>query len=431
MKRTAMERVALFFFVGSVVGFALASCGTKPGCTADAQCSSGKVCLPSGLCARTCATGADCQSTEKCSVAGGCVPSSGGCGVTADCSVGLVCEEGGTCGTGSGGKGGNGGTGGNAGTGGNTGTGGGSGGGNGGSGGGSEPGDGGECGESFTPTNAPANLMIVLDRSSSMDEATSDPQVTKWAAATNAITQMTTKSPSIDFGLLMFSRPQESCNSGIISVKIGPNKASEISTALTGAGPDGNGTPLAGGMGSASLDPALKDATHSNGIVVITDGNENCLGAPVLEVQSLFRRTVPIRTYVIGFGGQVDTRVLSNMAIQGGTARISTPRYYQAEKQADLDEALKNISNSALSCSFTLSRTGVDPAKIFVGINGQLVPRDPKHISGWDYDPKTNRVTLYGPACDALASSPNAQLKVNYGCAGDIDGGTLDAGEIG
>ena len=361
------------------------------------------------------------SSAGTCSTNGVCQYAAG----RVSCGAGLVCRAGACV---PGGEGGGAGGGGNA-----SGGGGWTGGGSGGGGGSSSQTDGGDCAETVTATNAPANLMIVLDKSGSMDEPASDPQTTKWVAAQNTIIQMTTKYPSIDFGLTMFSLPNSGCSTGSIAVRIGANNADAIKTALRDAGPDGDGTPIAGGLGVGGQDPGLSDMTRSNGVVLITDGYENCAGAPVTEVKTLFRRANPVRTYVIGFGNQVDAIVLSNMAIQGGTARLRTPRYYQAEKQADVEDALKNISNSALLCSFTLSKTGIDPAKIFIGIDGQLVPRDPSHLSGWDYNSTTNLVMLYGPACDALASNPQAQLKVNSGCPGDItarDGGfSLDAGQ--
>lgn len=84
------------------------------------------------------------------------------------------------------------------------------------------------------------------------------------------------------------------------------------------------------------------------------------------------------------------------------------------------------ISGSARVCSFTFSRTGLDSDQIFLSINGQLVSRAPECRSGWEYDPTTNHVTVFGPACDTLVNTMNAQLKVNYGCLGDLtaaDGG--------
>lgn len=413
-----MTRHAFFLLLGSILGFSVASCTCgNSGCTDSAQCTSGETCLPSGLCAKACSAQTDCLSTEKCSPSGGCVSVNGGCGVNADCPSGQVCQSGGTCGTGNGGTGGNSGNGG----------------GNGGTG-----GAGGDCGETFTPTSVPANLMIVLDQSSSMMQDTTVRGVTKWQAAVDAVKKMTTTNSAIQFGLTRFpALGGNGCSVSGIEVPIGPNTAATIQAALP-ATAEGNHTPIGAGLNAAGKDPGLDDTTRSNGIVVVTDGNENCGGTPVPQVKALFARSNIVRTYVIGFGQGTNPTLLTNMAVEGGTARIVKPRYYQAEKQADLDEALKAISNSAQMCSFTLTKTGLDPKQIFVGINGQLVPWDKGHISGWDYDPTTNRVTLFGPACDALATTPNAQLKVNYGCPGDIteggDGGfvfDLDAGQIG
>lgn len=104
---------------------------------------------------------------------------------------------------------------------------------------------------------------------------------------------------------------------------------------------------------------------------------------------------------------------------------------------ADLQEALVAISNAAKGCSFKLTQTPGDVSKLFIAINGQLVPRDTNRTSGWDYDATTNRITLYGPACDVLANTAGAKLQVQYGCPdGFIEGGgdggfDFDAGQIG
>jgi hypothetical protein len=146
---------------------------------------------------------------------------------------------------------------------------------------------------------------------------------------------------------------------------------------------------------------------------------------------------------VVGFGSVggsgVDPVKLTNMAIKGGTARLGPTRYYQANVAADLEAALTAISNAAQGCSFKLTQTVTDQSKLFIAINGQLVPRDTSRVSGWDFDPATNMVTLYGPTCDALANTAGAKLQVQYGCSdGLIEGGGdggfdfgLDAGEIG
>jgi hypothetical protein len=287
--------------------------------------------------------------------------------------------------------------------------------------------------------------MIVLDKSGSMNGSAGGGS--KWAAAVSAVTQMTTQYPDIHFGLEMFSVPSGNADkyictpdAGVISVSIGAGSAQAIGAALP-AKADGNGTPIAVGLRVAGADPGLSDAARANGVVLITDGQENCDGDPVGVVKELFGRPVSVRTWVVGFGNtkDVDPAMLGNMAIAGGTARLTTPRYYQADVAADLAVALQEISNAAQGCSFQLTQTPADVSKLSIAINGQLVPHDPARVSGWDYEAATNRVTLYGPACDALANTAGAQLSVVYGCADDFiegggDGGFdfgLDAGEIG
>jgi hypothetical protein len=120
---------------------------------------------------------------------------------------------------------------------------------------------------------------------------------------------------------------------------------------------------------------------------------------------------------------------------------MDTRRYYQADNPADLQQALSAIAQGALGCDFTLAQTPPDATKLYVAIDGQFVPRDPNRLAGWEYTAATNRVTLYGPACDALANTPGAKLTVVYGCpdpsvtetgpGGQRDGGytfTLDGG---
>lgn len=432
-----MPRFVFFLVVGSFIGFGLASCVAKPICTSSAQCQAKESCLPSGLCAPTCTSAADCKATEKCSPSGGCVDSNGGCGVNADCAAGQTCESGGTCATPSGTGGGSGSTGGGSGStgGGTEGT------------GGSGGAGGGQCGETFTSTGVGANLMIVLDTSSSMDSKVG--RVKKWDAAKAAVMQMTNQNPNIHFGLEMFSVAGAQCSAGSIAVPIGADTATQIQATLP-VEATGSYTQIAGGLTQGAKDPALTDTTRANGIVLITDGMQNCLGDdpaeddgpvddPVAVVEGLFGRPVSVRTWVVGFGGSVDGTMLSNMAIKGGTARNTLPRYYQANLQDDLQAALTSISNAAQGCSFKLTQSVPDQAKLFIAINGVLVPFDASRTSGWYYDTTNTTVTLYGPACDALANTPGAQLTVQYGCSdglveGGGDGGVdfgLDAGEIG
>jgi Ca-activated chloride channel family protein len=296
-------------------------------------------------------------------------------------------------------------------------------------------------GELFEATRTEANVLIVLDHSGSMMEQVAG--TTKWAAATEAVKAITAAyDAQLRFGLQMFSFRSQVCHPGQVLVAPAERTSAAIAAALP-ATADGRQTPVAGALRVASQVPQLQDATRANVVLLITDGKENCGGAPATEVERLFGRGV--RTYVVGFGGEVDQDNLSAMAIKGGTARMSTPRYYQADNSTELRQALSAIAQGALGCDFRLTSTPPDPAKLFVAIDGQFVPRDPNRIAGWEYSPSSNRITLYGPACDALANTPGARLSIVYGCPDDSiteggggggtgrDGGftfDLDAGEL-
>lgn len=277
--------------------------------------------------------------------------------------------------------------------------------------------------------------MIVLDGSKSMNDEI-DGGVTMWNAAVAAVTQMTSGSASMHFGLEMFSvkatsSSEKECLSGSILVPIGDGNAAKITAALPSEA-QGDGTPLAAGIKVALTDPALANPDRNNSLVVITDGSESCKGDPVAAVQEAFNRPVRVRTFVVGFGGSVKAATLEKMAVSGGTARLTTPRYYQADNPADLQAALTAISNSAQNCDFSLSQTPTDLSKLHISVDGQWVSYDPSRVSGWFYDAATNRVTLYGPACDLLANTAGATVSVNYGCPDDgVDGGYFDAGQIG
>jgi hypothetical protein len=268
--------------------------------------------------------------------------------------------------------------------------------------------------------------MIVLDQSASMTEAAEANGPSKWDVAVAAVKKLVGTYPEIHFGLTLFSGLGE-CASSPISVGIGPDGGSEIPSRLPQV-PEGTATPISAGLNVAAQDPALGDQSRSSAMVLITDGNENCGGVPVAEVQSRRRQTPSLPTYSVAFANGVNAAALKRIAIQGGTARLGAPRYYEVNRQDDLDAALTAISSSARVCSLTLSQTGLEPSKVFVGINNQLVPHDPNRLSGWDYEPTTSRVRFYGPACDALVITPSAHVQVNYGCSGDLVDGGVDGG---
>jgi hypothetical protein len=288
-------------------------------------------------------------------------------------------------------------------------------------------GGGSSCGgELFQSTHVQANFLIVLDHSGSMMETING--MSKWALASTAIKQTTTQYQSqIRFGLSMFSSVTQ-CDPGMNYVPVGDSTAMAIGTALPPTA-DGRGTPIGGALHIAAGNAGLMDPTRADFVMLVTDGKENCGGNPVDEVKAMAMAN--IKTFVVGFGADVDATTLNNMAVYGGTARNTTPRYYQADDQMSLNAAFASIAAGAVGCDFKLSMAPPDPNKITVYVNGQMIPRDPAKHVGWDFNsPTYDRITLYGSVCDAVANNPGAQVQIVYGCPDGIVEGPGDAGQI-
>jgi hypothetical protein len=319
-----------------------------------------------------------------------------------------------------------------------------------GSNGGASGGGGGDScgGELFQSTKVQANFLIMLDHSGSMAEDVNGQKPapagsSKWDLAAAAVRQVTSKyNDQIRFGFATFSIKAMACEEGHVIVPVGDMTASQISAQIPTEA-DGSYTAIAGALRTAGMHQALQDTTRANYVMLLTDGNENCakkagggndLRAPVRSAAQL--ATANIKTFVVGFGGAVDKMVLNDTAVAGGTARNTTPFYYQADDQTTLESAFDSIAKGAIGCAFKLAKAPPVPDKVSVYVNGQLIPRDTNKRIGWDFNGTAfDRISLYGTVCDAVANNPSAKVQIVYGCPGGIieapgDGGTinLDAG---
>ena len=328
----------------------------------------------------------------------------------------LSCDRGGSAGTaGSGGDGhGTGGTAGGGGDGtGNAGS-----GAAGGSGSGTAGGSAGGTGcamEMHSPMRQPApNLLLVVDKSGSMNEATpSGPS--KWVAMRSALTSVVTTFTQLRFGMMMFPHDNE-CGPGTIDVGIGDNTGGTIVT-LLGRTSAGGRTPTAASLQAAMLAPALRDPMRSSFVVLATDGMPNCGSnqgdATLAQVRML--STMGVKTFVVGFGtgtAMTDVQLLGALADAGGTARTGAVHYYPATDTMDLATTFRSIANVAVSCSFRLQRPlGARPT---VTVDGVPVAADASN--GYSYDAAAMSLDFHGAACDALQARPAAVIAVASGC---------------
>jgi hypothetical protein len=283
-------------------------------------------------------------------------------------------------------------------------------------------------GEALGTVAVPPNMRIALDRSGSMVSNTvpgsGTPARTRWDVAKSAIAALTAapEAANIRFGLTLWPGTDADCNGqscqGTYSpVAIG-GTATQIANALNGADTCSLGTPITGTLNAIAANAAdlgLADTTRENYVVFVTDGQQqNCSGNEANAVTALRNRTPTVRTFVVGFSGDVDTAALTAMATAGGTARPGTPNYYQANNEQDLIDAFEDIAGNVASCDHMLTVEPEAPDRLFVFVGDTELPRDPTRTNGWEYDSATRRLTFYGAACNTVRGG--GELVVALAC---------------
>ena len=326
-------------------------------CSGDTDCAAGQYCSAAGHCigVGTCLTDVDCGTGRRCGAASLTCLDPEACVLDGDCEAGLVCDEAsdvcvpGGCG-----------------------------------------------GSEFGTTRLPPNMMIVLDRSGSMDGDVDGR--TRWDVAKEAVAEATWAfDDQIRFGLVTFSSCLAGgCSPGSIVVPIADLSAAPINDFL---GPLlGRGSPR--GIPPFSLcdsgdpetstgrtlfmlvgEPSLQERLRDNTVLLVTDGQESgdCTSGGEngpAGAAALLAQDPPVRTYVVGFSRDVDAAQLTAIAVAGGT-----DAYYQADSAAELIAALSDIAGREVTCDFLLEGDVPDPSEIFVYFNDDPagIPPDLAH----------------------------------------------------
>jgi hypothetical protein len=295
-------------------------------------------------------------------------------------------------------------------------------------------------GTSLDLTYVPPPFMIVLDRSCSM----ANPEVpgtnmTRWQVAVAAISEAAmTHDSDLAFGLTMFpDTTGAACTQDSIPIPVAPHQGAAIDTLLTSAldpsdpyYPDNPCvTNIDTGMSQVLTDPSMNGTGHRY-VMLVTDGaqsgNTTSTGANNCGGENGDARTLQtikdlkhdgVTTFVVGFGGNVDTVALNSFAQAGGAPLSGMKKYYSAESPQDLAQAFSNIAQLAQSCEYTVDPAppDIDKTYVFFG-NTELVDRDTTHANGWDYDPATMKLTFYGADCERVRTRVVTDVDVVFGC---------------
>lgn len=372
------------------------SCGgsgagdTDPTICAGVECPDGMYCSAAEACVPDdkCLVDDDC-ATSNCSANQSCIAAS-------TCAVDLDCEVGSTC---------------------NTAT--------------SACEVGGCGGEILDLTYVAPNFMVVLDRSCSMDKPLANNK-TKWEVAVGALHTLLADHPAdLRWGMTLFPDTSgESCGQDAIPFPVADGQAAAIDAMLQNAlaetdplfpkqGPCVTNIDTA--IQQAGTDPGLADATRGRFVMLISDGSQsscNLGGGDAGTLQEITDlHAAGVTTYVVGFGSSVDDDMLNQFAVAGGAPRPGATKFFRAESANQLATVFQTITGAVASCDYVVDPAPPDVDLTYVFFeNTELVPRDPTHAEGWDFDPATSKITLYGTACTRVQDRTVDDVDVVFGC---------------
>ena len=306
-----------------------------------------------------------------------------------------------------------------------------------------------ECeGVDFPAAGHPPRVLVVLDRSVSMELGTPD---SPWEACADALVAITAQLDyQIEFGLLLFPVLGVVCGapSAEPDVPIGASTSEAIEDAMIASGPDGHGTPIAATLASAFQYLAGLDGDDERFVILATDGAPNCSDNPLYDCETCqwtgtecfdprsclddlgtysvvteFHDNWGIDTYVIGLGGVWDAweEVLSNTAAYGGTGD-----YFPAQTEDGPSEAiaaLQEIAAANAECVFDVDwgalETGVsqDPTLVNVLVEGDIAPfsADCSNADGW-YWADADTFELCLGLCEDYKWGVVSWIHASFGC---------------
>jgi hypothetical protein len=296
------------------------------------------------------------------------------------------------------------------------------------------------CGSQTSSTShEPADVLLVLDRSGSMSYSIAEDCyctssgggtvcsntsncTTRWSTVSSALQTTLTSTPTIHWGLKLYSSPSGSGECDVSSgaeVPIGTNSASAIQTQMTNTTPARH-TPTAAAITAATAYLKTVNDPSNKVILLATDGEPNCasngrtVSADTTDVQGTVTAITAAKdagflVYVIGIGPSVGN--LDNFANAGGTGN-----YYPATSPAELAAALAAISTAVGTCTFTLTTKPPDVNNLAVYVDGNLVKKDDPN--GWSLGANSQTVLLNGSTCDKIKSGQATSVQVLFGCPG-------------
>ncbi len=307
-----------------------------------------------------------------------------------------------------------------------------------------------DCGQMNVPINQlPPDILIVQDRSGSMNDNSNDMScnggcaaASKWAQVTAAINAVVTQTQAkVNWGLKFFADTDNVCGVGnTVAVPVAANNAAAIATAITGS------TSANGGVNNGSHTPTqqaeqagaayLGTLTDNNPkyILLATDGLPNCTPASLnIDADNSAGAATAVAnakaagfpTFVVGIATASDamaTQTLNTMATNGGEPQTGgATSYYNVTDTASLEAALDKIVGIVASCTISLATAPKGFTNVAISADdgsGKPIEIPQDATNGWSYGPNMTTVVLNGTSCTNLQNGTYSNFQFYYACTG-------------
>lgn len=303
-----------------------------------------------------------------------------------------------------------------------------------------------ECAGTHAGLNGlPLRLVVVLDRSSSMNSKIGKSSDTKWVQAQAALNNFfaSTQSSGITIDLIPFPSAEEKsvqCDPAQYQATTQgatvtlPDSKQSLSTVLASM-PRVSGTPtrpaLEGAIAYAKDLQEKLAGKETVSIILATDGEPSgCSANKVDDVASTVAAVKEtIKTYVVGLGDNLDNlnTIAAGAATNGGKAFLVTSA--SPSVTDDLTKAFGTIRAAALTCNYAIPAAPEGKALDFNQVNVVYGTEKGKTLvkhsagcadaSGWRYDDENapTQILLCGDACATVKGDTVVSLDVVLGCA--------------
>jgi hypothetical protein len=291
--------------------------------------------------------------------------------------------------------------------------------------------------------NLPPDVLIVLDRSGSMNDDLNDQPcmagcTSKWTTAVQTLTSyLPTVETTVNWGLKLFASGSQSCsvNAGA-EVPPAASNATAIINRLNRT-TAGSATPTTAAlMAAAAYLKGLNDG-NPKFILLATDGIPTCGtsmcaagvntggGSPnqcddanAIAAVKAVHDTDGISTFVLGIGtaNSPGDGTLSAMATAGGFPRNDTPAYFPIGSADDLTQAFMSITQTVGQCFFSVTPALTSGQSIgAVTYQGGTIPQDA--TNGYSIVGKSG-IQLNGQSCDDFMAGKIKNVHVQVDCNG-------------